>query len=212
VTRFPPGLLAITDRRQASRPLAEVVEAALEAGFAAVMVREKDLGGRELLELAEPLWHACRRWGRPLLVNDRLDVALALAGAGAHVGRAGVPVARARALLGPDRALGYSAHGVDEARGALAEGADYVTLSPIFPSRSKPDYAPRGVDFLAEAAVSLPAGRVVALGGLSEGTLPEARAAGAGGAAVMGDLMRARAPRERADALVSAWSSPGGRE
>ena len=100
---FPPGLLLITDRAQARLPLVEIVEAALAAGFAAVMLREKDLGGRELFELAATLHEICARYGRPLLINDRLDVALALPGAGAHLGKAGVPVADARRLLGTDR-------------------------------------------------------------------------------------------------------------
>ena len=77
---FPPGLLLITDRAQARLPLVEIADAALAAGFAAVMLREKDLGGRELFELAATLHEICARYGRPLLVNDRLDVALALPG------------------------------------------------------------------------------------------------------------------------------------
>jgi thiamine-phosphate pyrophosphorylase len=185
--------------------LRAVAEAALAAGFAAFMLREKDLEGKALLETASPLAEACARAGRALIVNDRLDVALALPGAGAHVGARGLPVARARALLGPGRLLGYSAHEVEEAREALAQGADYVTLSPIFPSRSKPELSPRGVEFLRDAAAALPAGRVVALGGLDAATLPRARAAGAAGAAVMGALMGAADPLEAARALVRAW-------
>ena len=202
---FPPGLLLITDRAQARRPLPEIAEAALAAGFAAVMLREKDLGGRDLFELAEALAQVCARYGRPLVVNDRVDIASALPGVGAHLGRAGLPVAEARRLLGPDRLLGYSAHEVEEARAALGDGAGYVTLSPIFPSMSKPGYVPRGVGWLREAAAALPAGRVVALGGVTAEVLGDIRETGAEAAAVMGELMRAEYPGRAAAEMVRAF-------
>ncbi len=204
---FPPGLLLITDRAQARLPLVEIAEAALGAGFAAVMLREKDLGGRELFELAKTLCGICERYGRPLIVNDRLDVALALPGAGAHLGRAGVPIADARRLLGADRPLGYSAHEADEARAAIEAGADYVTLSPIFSSASKPDTMPRGVAWLRAAAAELPRGRVIALGGITADTLAEVRGAGAAGAAIMGEMMRAEYPGRAAAEMVQAFGS-----
>jgi len=204
---FPPGLLLITNRAQARRPLTEICRAALDAGFAAVMLREKDLGARALLELAAPVHEVCATAGRPFLINDRLDVALALPGAGVHLGAAGIPVADARRLLGPDRRLGYSAHEVNEARAALDAGADYVTLSPVFQSGSKPSLVPRGVEFLREAVVSLPRGRVLALAGIDPTNIGEVREAGAAGAAIMGEVMAAEDPRAAAAALVEAWKS-----
>lgn len=213
---FPPGLLLITDRAQARRPLSEVAAAALDAGFAALMLREKDLDAGPLLELAAPLAALCADRGRPFLVNDRLDVALASGGAGAHVGRNGLPVAAVRRLLGPGRLLGYSAHAVEEAREALAAGADYVVLGPVFASASKPGYAGRGAAWLAGAAAELPRGRVVGLGGIET---PErvgaVRGTGAAGAAVMGALMRAADPATLAREMAAAWAetptSPGAR-
>jgi thiamine-phosphate diphosphorylase len=206
ISGFPPGLLLITDRVQARLALVDIADAALAAGFAAVMLREKDLDGRELLELGSTLHEICERHGRPLIVNDRLDVALALPGAGAHVGKAGVPVADARRLLGPDRLLGYSAHEAEEARAAIMAGADYVTLSPIFSSASKPGYAPRGIAWLREATAALPQGRVVALGGISADVLAEVRKTGAAGAAIMGEIMRAEYPGRAAAEMVGAFA------
>ena len=205
MTGFPPGLLLITDRAAARHPLPDTAAAALDAGFAAVMLREKDLPGGALLELAAPLAGVCAERGRPLLVNDRVDVALALPGAGAHVGVDSLPVAEARALLGADRLLGYSAHDVEEARAALAAGADYVTLGPPFPSISKPGLAPRGVEILREAVRRVPAERLIALGGITAPRLALVRATGVGGAAVMGAVMRADDPAAAAAALVRAW-------
>jgi len=207
VSKLPSGILAVTDRTQARRPLHDLARAALEAGFAAIMLREKDLPGGPLHELAESLEAVCRAAGRPLLVNDRLDVALAFPGVGAHVGIHGIPVPEARRLLGPDRLLGFSAHTVDEARAALAAGADYVTMSPIFHSRSKPDLCPRGVSFLEDAVRQLPPENVVALGGIDASNLAAVRRTGAHGAAVMGALMRAENPVAAARALVTAWNA-----
>jgi thiamine-phosphate pyrophosphorylase len=210
-SEFPPGLLLITDRAQARRPLVEIADAALAAGFAAVMLREKELSGREAYELAAALMATCARHGRPLIVNDRVDVALALAAAhpespvGAHVGRTGIPVADARSLLGPDRVLGYSAHEAEEARGALHAGAAYVTLSPIYASASKPAYAARGVAWLREALRIVPPARAIALGGVTADVLPELRGLGIGGAAVMGEIMRAEYPARVAAEMAREW-------
>jgi len=201
------GVYAITDRTQARRPLPDIVEAGFEAGLAGVMLREKDLPGRPLLELAEALFVVCRAYGRLLIVNDRLDVALSVPDAGAHVGARGMKVADARRLLGPNRILGYSAHEVSEALSALEAGADYVTLSPIFSSASKPGLKPRGLALLQEAQSSLPSGRVIALGGIEASNIGGVRGAGALGAAVMGALMRSEHPKVAAREIVAAWDS-----
>jgi thiamine-phosphate pyrophosphorylase len=202
---IPPGLILITDRSQAVRPLLEICEAALDAGFVGVMVREKDLSGGPLHDLALPIAELCADRGRLCLINDRLDVALALSGAGAHVGKQGMPVMDARRLLGPDRLLGYSAHEPGEAGLALEAGADYVTLSPIFPSRSKSELTPRGPRWLAEGVSGLPPNRIVALGGIVASNTGEIRRAGARGAAVMGEVMRSENPRRTAVELIDAW-------
>ena len=201
------GVYAITDRTQARRPLADIVQAALEAGFAGIMLREKDLSGGPLFDLAETLSRICRAFDRPLIVNDRLDVALALPGVGAHVGVRGMKVTDARRLLGPDRLLGYSAHEVPEALSALRDGADYVTLSPIFSSASKPDLLPRGLTLLEEAMAALPAGHMIALGGIDASNVGHIRRMGAAAAAVMGALMRSDHPKAAAREMIAAWDS-----
>ena len=201
------GVYAITDRSHARRPLADIAQAALEAGFAGIMLREKDLPGGPLFDLAEALSRLCHAYDRPLIVNERLDVALALSDTGAHVGARGMAIADARRLLGPHRLLGYSAHEVPEALKALMDGADYVTLSPIFPSASKPDLLPRGLVLLEEAMAALPAGRVIALGGIEASNIGSIRQTGAAGAAVMGALMRADHPKAAAREIVTAWDS-----
>ncbi len=204
---LPPGLLLITDRGQAVRPLVEICSAALQAGFVGVMVREKDLPGGPLYDLSLPIAELCGERGKVCLINDRLDVALALPGVGAQVGKQGMPVVDARRILGPDRLLGYSAHQPDEAGRALAGGANYVTLSPVFPSRSKPGLEPRGTVWLAQGVASLAPGRVVGLGGIEASNLGEACTTGAHGAAVMGEMMRSQDPARTAAGLIAAWES-----
>ncbi|HET9234508.1 MAG TPA: thiamine phosphate synthase [Candidatus Eisenbacteria bacterium] len=204
---LPGGVYAITDRRQARLPLATIVHAALSAGFAGVMLREKDLSGGPLFELASVLARICEDLERPLIVNDRLDVALALPRAGAHVGRNGVSVRDARRLLGKDRLLGYSAHEVSEAERAFRHGADYVTLSPIFPSESKLGLTPRGLQLLEDAARVLTYGHVIGLGGIDASNVASVRQAGAFGAAVMGAIMRVRDATVASRRIANAWAS-----
>ena len=200
-----PGLILITDRGQALHPLLEICGAALDAGFTGIMVREKDLSGGPLYQLASPIAELCAARGKPCLINDRLDVALAIPGAGAHVGKGGMPVPEARKLLGPDSLLGYSAHEPEEASLAIEAGASYVTLSPIFPSLSKPELSPRGPRWLAEGASGLPPDRVVGLGGITASNIGEIRKTGVRGVAVMGEVMRSDNPALTAAELIEAW-------
>jgi thiamine-phosphate pyrophosphorylase len=148
------------------------------------MLREKDLGGRDLLALARALRVACDEAGQRLLVNDRLDVAIAARADGVHLPSAGVPVADARALLGPEALLGVSCHSRDDVARALAGGAGYATLSPIFDTPSKREFGPPlGVAALRGAApLGLP---LVALGGIGPAAAAEVRAAGAAGVAAI---------------------------
>ena len=171
------------------------------------MLREKDLPGGPLFALASDLIRICEDLDSALIVNDRLDVALSLPRTGAHVGKNGVTVSEARRLLGKDRLLGYSAHEVSEAERAFLDGADYVTLSPIFPSESKQGLKPRGLQLLEDAARVLTYGHVIGLGGIDASNVASVRQTGAFGAAVMGAIMRARDPAVASRSITNAWAS-----
>lgn len=147
-------------------------------------LREKDLGGRDLLALARALVRACEAAGQLLLVNDRIDVALAAGAHGVHLPSAGVPPGEARRLLGPSRLVGVSCHGEDDVRRAVAGGADYATFGPVFDTPSKRAYGPPvGLAALRGAArFGLP---LVALGGVDLSNAAEAVAAGARGVAAI---------------------------
>ncbi|WP_242345711.1 thiamine phosphate synthase [Anaeromyxobacter terrae] len=181
-----PVVHLITDRRLA-RDLPARVSAALAGlppGRVLVQLREKDLGGRELLALARALQTVCRGAGQRLIVNDRLDVARAAGADGVHLPSAGIPAADARRLLGPDALVGVSCHSVSEVRRARDAGASFATVSPVYDTPSKRAYGPPiGLAVLREAAAQgLP---VIALGGVTPARVPELLAAGAHGVAAI---------------------------
>ena len=179
-------LYAITDRRAlpAGVTLAQAVEAALVGGVTCLQLREKEASAGEILTLARTLLPLCRARRVPLLINDRVDIALAAGADGVHLGQEDLPLPEARALLGPDRILGATAHTVDEALRAQAEGADYLGVGAMFPTGTKTDTVPTSADTLKAicAAVSIP---VVAIGGVTAQNLPTLAGTGIAGAAVV---------------------------
>jgi thiamine-phosphate pyrophosphorylase len=201
----PARLWLVTDRRAtAGRPLIPVVEACLGAGLRAVQLREKDLPARDLLRLATELRELTARHQARFVVNDRLDVALAVAADGVHLPAAGLPPAVARALVGPERLVGASTHSAAEAEAAAAEGADLVFFGPIYDTPSKRSFGPpRG---LAELAVACRTSRrpVVAIGGVTPARVEEVRQAGAAGVAVIRALLEAEDPATATKALLAA--------
>lgn len=184
-----PPLLVITDRRNAAYPLPTVVDAVFMAGGRWVMVREKDLDDTALAALARDVAARGRRHGATVVVNG-----LAVEGcAGVHLPQ-GRDVAAMRRRLGRDALLGVSAHSEAEIVAAAHAGADYVTLSPIFLTASKPGYGP-ALDLagLRAAAAASPV-PVIALAGITPDTAADCLAMGAAGVAVMGAVMRADDP------------------
>lgn len=190
-----PRLLVLTDRHQARRPLLDVVRAAVDGGARAVVLREKDLPRHERARLADEL--------RPALADGLLLVA-----SDAHIPADGVhlaasdPVPVARPSL-----LGRSCHGPGELAAAAAEGCDWATLSPIFPSGSKPGYGP----VLGTAALGHALLPVYALGGIDAARAPACLAAGAAGVAAMGMVMAADDPAAAVAALLTAIDGEDGR-
>jgi len=182
----PPVVHLITDRALAPDPAARAAAAlaGIPPGRVALHLREKDLGGAALLALARALAAVCHARGQLLLVNDRLDVALAAGADGVHLPSAGVPPADARRLLGPVALVGVSCHSADDVRRARDGGASYATFGPVNDTPSKRRYGPpAGVAALREAArLGLP---LVALGGVTPERVPELVAAGAAGVAAI---------------------------
>ncbi|MDE2229855.1 MAG: thiamine phosphate synthase [Alphaproteobacteria bacterium] len=198
---YPP-LLVITDRRAARRPLEEVAAAAFAGGCRWLSLREKDLPHDERVALLRRLVATGKACGACVMVHDDIAAASAAGAGGVHLPSNGSPAA-ARAALGGRALIGLSAHDYADIVRAETEGADYVTLSPVFASASKPGYGPAlGLDELADLAAKslIP---VLALGGVDAGTAAACIAAGAAGIAVMGAVMAAPEPREATSALVA---------
>lgn len=202
MTRLPaPPVLLITNRLRSARPLPEVLDAAFAAGCRWASLREKDLTPAARLDLLASLLPIARRHGARLTVHADLEAAAACDGV--HLPGGG-DVRAARARLGPDALVGLSCHAPAEVARAAADGADYATLSPIFPTSSKPGYGPAlGPAALTGAATAgIP---VLALGGVDAANAAACRAAGAGGIAVMGGIMTAADPQAAMAAIIAGW-------
>lgn len=180
------GVYLVTDRAATGgRPLLDVVAAALRGGIGAVQLRERDLPARQLLGLAADLRALTRTHGAALLINDRIDVALACGADGVHLPASSFAVGDARALLGPARLIGVSTHSVDEVARAAAAGADFAVLGPIFATPSKQRYgAPLGLAALrtARGQKAMP---LFGIGGIEPHNADEVRGTGATGVAVI---------------------------
>ena len=193
-----PSLVLVTDRHATEgRELVAVVTAALDAGLPAVQLREKDLPGRQLLEIAEQLRTATSRTGALLLVNDRIDVALAVGADGVHLGGTSVPVAVARSLVGPEGLIGVSTHAPDELRALI--GADFAFFGAVYATPGKTAVGPAAL----AAAVGAAAVPVLAIGGITVRQVPAVRAAGAAGVAVIRAILGAPDPAAATRKLVA---------
>ena len=197
------SLYLITDRHQTGgRPLTEVVRRSLEGGVRAVQLREKDLSGAALYRLATELKRLTSDFDARLIINDRLDIALAAEADGVHIGVNSLPLAAVRRVLGQGKIIGYSAHAVDEALRAQGDGADFVTFGPVYPTPSKAAYgAPCGVKKLAEAAAALKI-PVIGLGGISQANIIEALSGNIRGIAVISAILAAADPHVAATSLL----------
>ena len=192
-------LLLITDRKISRLPLIYAVKAALEGGVDAVQLREKDLTSRELFEMAEELRKLTATFNAKFIINDRVDVALAVNADGVHLGWRSMPIKKVRALVGPEKLIGYSSHSLQEAQNAQDAGADYITFSPIYKSRSK-EVTPVGADKIAtlKKHINIP---IIALGGIDENNVGEVLRNGADGIAVISSILAAENPLEAANRL-----------
>lgn len=166
-----------------------------------MQLREKDLSGGALLDLATRLRGLTRRYGARLLINDRIDVALAVGADGVHLPVDSFAPVDARRLLGPTALIGASTHSIEQARAAAAGGVDFIVFGPIFETPSKRAFgAPLGLDALAEVthAVTPP---VLAIGGLTTARVASVVQRGAHGVAVVAAILEADDPRVAAAAL-----------
>ena len=194
------SLYLITDRRIAGeRSVVDIVQAAVRGGATIVQLREKKATTHEMIELGRRLHAVTKKAGIPLIVNDRLDVALAVNAEGVHVGPPDdMPAGIARQLLGPDRILGVSAESPDIARQAAKDGADYIGVGDVYGTASKPDAGPPiGLNGLKAVVDSSPI-PVVGIGGIDHGNAGAVIEAGASGVALISAIFGAKDPEAAA--------------
>lgn len=183
------SLYAILDPRfLRGRNLTEIACSLVRGGATCLQLRDKEAGSRELFEEATLLKSSLRSLGIPFLVNDRLDIALAVEADGVHLGEEDIPVREARRLLGRIKIVGASAASVETAVQAEKDGADYIGFGAVFPTGTKEDAQISGLALLSRVkpAVSIP---VVAIGGIKRSNALEVLNAGADGLAVISDLL-----------------------
>jgi thiamine-phosphate pyrophosphorylase len=196
-------LYAILDTGQIhERPPVAVLEALLRGGVAVVQLRAKELTAKACLSLARQARLSTLKAGTRLIVNDRLDIALASGADGVHLGQEDLPLDAARRLMG-NRIIGISTHDLAQAIEAERGGADYIGFGPIFATATKETgYAPRGLAELRQTCrtVRIP---VVAIGGISEKNIRQVWAAGAAAAAMISELMGAEDAAEKARRILS---------
>ncbi len=197
-------LYLISDRKllPEGTNLPEIIEQALIGGVRALQLREKDLPSDELYRLALELKSLADRHGAKLLINDRIDIAMAVGAGGVHLGEHSLPTDTARRILGQQAIIGRSTHRVEDIVQAAAQGADFVTFSPIYFTPSKAPYGqPQGLEPL-RAACSASRLPVLALGGIRQDRIREVRSAGAAGVALISAILTAIDPASTARSLL----------
>jgi len=201
-------LHVLTDETVQSRfTHAELAEMAIAGGADTIQFREKKRSTKELVDIAETLRRVCRARNVPLIINDRVDIALAVDADGVHLGQRDLPVAVARKLLGPEKIIGGTAATLDEAIAVQNEGADYLGFGHIYSTTSKQKHgAPKGPEALAEicGALAIP---VIAIGGIDQENFLPVFDAGAWGIAVIAAVCAAPDPTRAARELKNGIDS-----
>lgn len=181
-----PKIYAITDARISGLSHSEQIERLADGGARFVQLREKTAAGSEFYDSARSAVETAHRRGVKVIINDRVDIAIAVKASGVHLGQNDLPPVEARKLLGPDAVIGYSTHTVSQALLAATFPVDYIAIGPIFPTTSKenPDHLV-GISGLAEVRRAVPGAILVAIGGITEENIGQIYDAGADSAAVI---------------------------
>ena len=197
-------LYLVTDRDLSlGRPLEEIVSEAVAGGVTMVQLREKDAATGEFVELGRRLMSLLKPLGVPLIINDRVDVALAVDADGVHIGQSDMSYADARRLLGPEKIIGLSVENFEDLESANKLDVDYIGISPVYGTPTKTDTAePFGLVGLRKA-VEMSVHPTVAIGGMNVATVGEVIAAGTDGVAVVSAICSAESPRDAAAELAT---------
>lgn len=201
-------LYLVTDRMSAAgRNVKDVVAKALKGGVTMIQIREKEASARDIIALAVEVKQMAAPYGVPVIINDRVDIAVAAGADGVHLGRSDVPCGVARSILGRDKIIGLSVENFGQVFIANGLDVDYIGASPVFLTPTKTDTSiPFGLDGLAEV-VDISSHPVVAIGGINLVTAPKVIGCGVDGLAVVSAIMGAGDPQAAASALKRLWEN-----
>ena len=200
--KFDTSLYFITDSTGfTEKEFLRRTEAALQGGVTLLQLREKDKSTREYIAIAQKVHEITRRYNVPLIIDDRVDVALAIEAEGVHVGASDMPVATARKLMGEDKIIGATAKTVPQALEAWQQGADYLGVGAIYPTTTKVKTVLTSTDTLRDIcnAVPIPAN---AIGGLNQDNIDVLAGIPIGGICVVSAIMKAEDPKKAAEELT----------
>jgi len=195
------SLYLVTDRELCRGEFLESIESAIKGGVSVVQLREKDASSAEFYRMALELRKLTCRYGVPFIINDRLDIALAVDADGLHIGQSDMPLEVARRLLGSEKIIGVSASCVEEAKLALEGGADYLGVGAVFPTGTKGDADSVSIDELRriKGSVDIP---VVAIGGINEANAHVPLSAGIDGISVVSAIVASDSPVDASRRLL----------
>ena len=200
---FDPTLYFITDSTNyAEEEFLSRVEQALKGGATILQLREKEKSTREYIELAEKVHEIAKRYNVPLIIDDRVDVALAIDAEGVHVGASDMPIATARKLMGEDKIVGATAKTVPWAKEAYEQGADYLGVGAIYPTTTKVVTVLTSTETLDAITKAVPI-PVNAIGGLNKDNVDILKGIGISGICVVSAIMKAENPEKEAEILLS---------
>ncbi len=192
------NFVLITDRKVCDKKLTDIIEQAIDGGVGTIQLREKDLSTCDLYSLAKEIHEITERKGANLIINDRVDIAIAVDADGVHLGWQSLEIDIVRKMIGSDKLIGFSAHSLEEAERAESSGANYISISPIFDTANK-DYfiKPLGVGETGKIKKQIDI-LVIALGGINENNVDSVLRNGADGVAVISAILLSDSPEQTA--------------
>lgn len=183
------GVYLVTDRKVLKgRKLVEAIEESIKGGAGIVQLREKNISSREFLNIAKEVKNLTDRYDIPLIINDRLDIALAVNASGVHLGQEDIPCKKAREILGEDMIIGVSAHNLEEALKAEEDGADYIGCGAVFNTSTKKDTTNIKIGDIKKIREHINI-KMVAIGGISEKNINQLEGTGIDGVAVVSAIL-----------------------
>lgn len=201
------SLYLVTDRRnKTTEEFLKIIEESIQGGVTVVQLREKDTPTKEFYQIAIKLKEITQKYKIPLIINDRIDIALAIDCEGVHLGQDDMPAEIARKILGKDKLIGVSAHNIEEAKKAVLDGADYIGSGAVFPTSTKNDASDVPIEKLKDItnSINIP---TVAIGGIKSENIKQLENTNISGISVVSAIMESENPIKASEKLKSIYNS-----